>query len=55
MFNNCFKQELTFKERAVVSDNKIAQHLFTVMEEKRSNLAISVDLTLSQDILEVTE
>ena len=55
MFNNCFQQELTFKERAEVSNNKIAQQLFTVMEEKRSNLAVSVDLTLSQDILQVTE
>ena len=46
-------QEMTFKERASLSENKLSQRLFNIMEEKRSNLAVSVDLTTSHDILQV--
>ena len=46
---------MSFKERAAVSENKHTQRLLSLMEEKKSNLAVSVDLTLSNDILQVAD
>ena len=44
---------MSFKERAEVTENKLSRQLLSLMEEKKSNLAVSVDLTLSHDILQV--
>jgi uridine monophosphate synthetase len=45
----------TFKQRAELSQNLIAKKLFTLMENKQTNLAVAADLTSSRALLELTE
>jgi len=44
---------MTYKERAALCSNVIAKKLFTIMEEKQSNLVLSADLNSTSDLLQV--
>jgi orotidine 5'-phosphate decarboxylase subfamily 1 len=44
-------KKLSFAERALLSSNPTAQQLFRIMEEKKSNLALSADFTSGNELL----
>ncbi|XP_060555901.1 uncharacterized protein LOC132716609 [Ruditapes philippinarum] len=52
---NKAKAAMTFKERANLCSNSVSKKLLEIMEQKQSNLAISVDLTNCKDILQMVE
>lgn len=43
--------KLSFAERASMCENKIAKELFILMDEKRTNLCVSADLTSCAEVL----
>ncbi|OJA13808.1 hypothetical protein AZE42_00510 [Rhizopogon vesiculosus] len=45
----------TYNERAKKHSNKAAKALLEIMEEKQSNLSVSVDVTKSKDFLDIVE
>lgn len=45
----------TYGERAQLCTNKTAQKLFTIMEEKQTNLAVAADLTTKKELLELAD
>jgi orotidine-5'-phosphate decarboxylase len=45
----------TYNERAKKHSNKAAKALLEIMEEKQSNLSVSVDVTKSKDFLDIIE
>ncbi|KAI0207457.1 Uridine 5'-monophosphate synthase [Lamellibrachia satsuma] len=49
------KKMLTYQERAALCTNSVAKNLLTIMHEKRSNLAFSVDVTSSTRLLQLAE
>jgi orotidine 5'-phosphate decarboxylase subfamily 1 len=44
---------MNFVERAKLSKHPLARRLFTLMDEKRSNLAVAADVTRQRDLLEL--
>ncbi|WAR02405.1 UMPS-like protein [Mya arenaria] len=46
---------MTFKQRGEAAQNLVARRLFNIMENKQSNLAVSVDLTKSADIIKMVD
>lgn len=48
-------QKLTFRERAKLSANPTAKQLFTIMEEKKTNLAVNADVTSKKKLLDFVE
>lgn len=46
-------QRLTYSARARHCINKLAQNLFILMDEKKTNLAVSADVTTSSELLEL--
>jgi uridine monophosphate synthetase len=49
------KIEKSFIERSKLTKNAIAKKLFEIMDEKKSNLALSIDVTKKQEVLEIVE
>ncbi|KAF0977936.1 hypothetical protein FDP41_003258 [Naegleria fowleri] len=49
------KKELSFGERAQLSNNEFSKKLFTLMEQKQTNLCIAADITSKQDLLKLAE
>lgn len=49
------KPDLTFFKRASLTRHKMAQRLFKIMEEKKSNLAAALDLTSQSQLLEMAD
>lgn len=47
------RASLSYAERSRFHDNPAAKRLLEVMERKKSNLCVSVDVTTSKDLLEV--
>jgi orotidine-5'-phosphate decarboxylase len=45
----------TYNERAKKHANKAAKALLEIMEEKQSNLSVSVDVTKSKDFFDIIE
>ena len=45
----------SYGQRAANHSNPAARHLLQTMERKKSNLAVSVDLTTSSDFLKVID
>lgn len=43
----------TYAERAAAHPNPTARSLFEIMDRKKTNLCVSVDVTKSADVLEV--
>ena len=54
-FVNIFSiwQSLTYAQRAQLCSHPVSKKLFTIMEEKKTNLAFSVDVTKTDQILKV--
>ncbi|XP_042145309.1 uridine 5'-monophosphate synthase isoform X3 [Ixodes scapularis] len=48
-------KKLSFKERALLTAHPLAQRLFTIMEEKRTNLCVAADLTRSSEVLQLAD
>eukprot|EP01135_Chromosphaera_perkinsii_P008601 Nk52_evm43s1401 gene=Nk52_evmTU43s1401 len=48
-------QELTYAARAELCSSECAKELFLLMEEKKSNLSFSVDVTKKAEILRLTD
>jgi uridine monophosphate synthetase len=46
---------LSYHERAAMTSHPVAQELFTVMEDKESNLVLGVDVLWAQDLLNLAE
>lgn len=46
---------LTYSQRAQTALNPTARHLLTLMDEKQSNLALSIDLSSQQGVLDLAE
>ncbi|KAK2187337.1 hypothetical protein NP493_169g04012 [Ridgeia piscesae] len=53
----CKKQKkmLTYQQRAALCTHPVAKRLFTIMHEKRSNLAFSVDVTSATQLLQFAD
>lgn len=45
----------TYAARAKVHQNPLARELLELMERKQTNLAVSVDLTKSEDLLRIVD
>jgi orotidine-5'-phosphate decarboxylase len=45
----------TYGERAENAKNPTAKQLLLIMERKKTNLAVSVDVTISRDLLNIVE
>lgn len=54
IMKNIFFQEMTYKERASLAINPMGKQLLEIMEQKQTNLAVSVDFTTSTEILHVS-
>lgn len=48
-------KELTYPERAKQCQNAVAKQLFSLMEEKKTNLALSLDVTTSSEFLSIAD
>ncbi|CAN8027735.1 unnamed protein product [Ixodes persulcatus] len=48
-------KKLSFKERALLTAHPLAQRLFNIMEEKRTNLCVAADLTRSSEVLQLAD
>lgn len=48
-------KEMPYIKRAMMSANPSARELFLIMEEKKSNLALAIDLQSKQDILKTVK
>ena len=48
-------QKITYNNRKKFTNNDTLKKLYTIMEEKKTNLCLSVDLTKSQSILKLIE
>ncbi len=48
-------KEIPYIKRAMMSANPSARELFLIMEEKRTNLALAIDLQSKQDILKTVK
>jgi len=46
---------LTYSQRAALSHHPLAKKLFTLMEEKQTNLSVAADLKTSREILECAD
>jgi orotidine 5'-phosphate decarboxylase subfamily 1 len=46
---------LSYKERAALASNPVAQKLFALMEEKESNLAVAADVTRAEELLKLAD
>lgn len=46
---------LTYKQRATLAQHPTAQKLFSLIDQKKSNLAIAADVTTSNALLKLTE
>lgn len=53
--NKLERTKMTFAERAVLSKSPVAKTLFNIMEQKKTNLCIAVDLTKSEAILNLID
>lgn len=49
------KHVLSFSERAKITLNPVGRRLFTLMEEKESNLVLSCDLTHTSEVLRLAD
>lgn len=45
----------TYAERAVNFSNKTAQKLFEIIEQKKTNLALALDVSTKQEFLDIAE
>lgn len=45
----------SFSERAGKSKSQLAAKLFQLMEQKKSNLSVAVDVTRKEDLLRIAE
>lgn len=43
--------KLSYNERAAITDHPVGHELFTLMEDKETNLAVSVDVTSAEELL----
>jgi len=50
-FTQKYSSTLTYIKRATFCANPISRELFLIMEEKRSNLAVAVDVTTKEELL----
>lgn len=50
-----FKERLSFLKRASLTRHPVAQKLFKIMEDKKSNLTLAIDLTSQNHLLEMAE
>lgn len=48
-------KRLSYAERAALCTNHIAQHLFSLLNEKQTNLALSADVTSCETLLELAD
>jgi len=46
---------LTYKQRADLCINSVAKQLFTIMEEKQTNLCIAADVTTKSQLIKIAE
>lgn len=46
---------LSFAERAAICTHPLSRHLFSLMEQKQSNLALAADVTSSKDLLDLAQ
>nr|Q25566.1 RecName: Full=Uridine 5'-monophosphate synthase; Short=UMP synthase; Includes: RecName: Full=Orotate phosphoribosyltransferase; Short=OPRTase; Includes: RecName: Full=Orotidine 5'-phosphate decarboxylase; AltName: Full=OMPdecase [Naegleria gruberi]AAA29385.1 OMP synthase [Naegleria gruberi] len=49
------KKELTFTERAELTNNEFSKKLFKLMEEKQTNLCVAADITSKDDLLKLAD
>ena len=50
-----FFQTYSYVERASLCKHCVTKQLFTIMDKKKSNLALSVDLTKASQVLDVSD
>ncbi len=50
-----FSNELTYGQRAEKCRNPVAKEIFSLMEQKQSNLALSADVVTGQELLKIAE
>lgn len=48
-------QPYTFSERAALCTHPLSKYLFTLMEEKKTNLALAADVTKAEELLRLAE
>ena len=48
-------QEKSFLERSKLTKNEVSRKIFEIMEEKKSNLALSIDVTKQKELLKIVE